>query len=113
MARLAAAVGAVDILVNNAGAIPQGGLLDVDDAAWRAAWDLKVFGFIGLTRAVCGRMRDAGGGVIVNVIGAAGETLPAGCLAGAAGNASLMAFTRALDRASRTPVPGLGAGKIR
>jgi len=98
--RLAVEAGPIDILVNNAGAIPQGGLLDVDDAAWRAAWDLKVFGFISLTRAVYARMKAADGGVIVNIIGAAGEWLPAGYLAGAAGNASLMAFTKALGRAS-------------
>lgn len=98
--RLANAAGDVDILVNNAGAIPLGGLLDVDDETWRAAWDLKVFGFISLTRAVYARMKAQGGGVIVNVIGVAGERLPAGYLAGAAGNASLMAFTGALGGAS-------------
>lgn len=35
-----------DILVNNAGSIPRGGVLDVDEATWRRAWDLKVFGTI-------------------------------------------------------------------
>src|ERR1700691_3198872 len=35
----------VDILVNNAGAIPGGTLSDVDEATWRAGWDLKVFGY--------------------------------------------------------------------
>jgi 3-oxoacyl-[acyl-carrier protein] reductase len=34
----------IDILVNNAGAIPGGALLDVSEATWRKAWDLKVFG---------------------------------------------------------------------
>src|SRR5262249_13032753 len=34
----------IDILVNNAGAIPGGKLADVDEATWRKAWDLKVFG---------------------------------------------------------------------
>jgi short-subunit dehydrogenase len=41
----------VDILVNNAGGIPGGSIEDVEDAAWRAGWDLKVFGYIDLTRA--------------------------------------------------------------
>jgi NAD(P)-dependent dehydrogenase (short-subunit alcohol dehydrogenase family) len=49
--RVAEAAGAIDILVNNAGAIPGGNLLAVDDAALRAGWNLKVFGFISLTRA--------------------------------------------------------------
>lgn len=95
--RVAAAAGAVDILVNNAGAIPPGGLLAVDDATLRAAWDLKVFGFISLCRALYPVLK-ARQGVVVNVIGAAGETFDPGYIAGVAGNAALMAFTRALGR---------------
>jgi NAD(P)-dependent dehydrogenase (short-subunit alcohol dehydrogenase family) len=38
--------------------------------------------------------------VIVNVIGAAGENPSAGYIAGSAGNASLMAFTKALGSSS-------------
>ena len=94
---MAAAVGAIDILVNNAGAIPPGNLLAVDDAALRAAWDLKVFGFISLCRAVYPTLQSRQG-VVVNVIGAAGETFDPGYIAGVAGNAALMAFTRALGR---------------
>ena len=46
---------------------------------------------------------EAGGwALIVNVIGAAGESFPAGYIAGAAGNASLMAFTRALGKGAPT-----------
>ncbi|MCK5362547.1 MAG: SDR family NAD(P)-dependent oxidoreductase, partial [Gammaproteobacteria bacterium] len=48
---LLAAVGTADILVNNAGAIPAGDLQNVDEARWREAWDLKVFGYINMTRA--------------------------------------------------------------
>lgn len=95
--RVAAAAGPVDILVNNAGAIPPGTLLTVDDATLRTAWDLKVFGFIGLTRALYPVLRERRG-VVVNVIGAAGETFDPGYIAGVAGNAALMAFSRALGR---------------
>jgi len=95
--RVAATVGAIDILVNNAGAIPPGNLLAVDDATLRAAWDLKVFGFISLCRALYPVLK-ARQGVVVNVIGAAGETFDPGYIAGVAGNAALMAFTRALGR---------------
>jgi NAD(P)-dependent dehydrogenase (short-subunit alcohol dehydrogenase family) len=98
--RVAGAAGPVDILVNNAGAIPPGGLLDVDNATWRRAWDLKVFGFISLCRAIYPAMAAKRAGVIVNVIGAAGEKLNPGYIAGSAGNAGLMAFTKALGRAS-------------
>jgi NAD(P)-dependent dehydrogenase (short-subunit alcohol dehydrogenase family) len=48
----------VDILVNNAGAIPGGSLDDVDEAAWRAGWDLKVYGYVGLTRLYLRMMRE-------------------------------------------------------
>ena len=86
----------VDILVNNAGANPPGTLASIDDASWRAAWDLKVFGFINLARGVHAGMAARGRGVIVNVIGAAGERLNADYIVGSTGNAGLMAFTRAL-----------------
>lgn len=91
---LVEAVPAVDVLVNNAGAIPPGDLETVDEARWREAWDLKVFGYINLTRAYYARMRERGGGVIVNVVGVAGEKPDPGYIAGTAGNAALMAFSR-------------------
>lgn len=94
--RLAEAAGPIDILVNNAGAIPPGTVHAVSNETWRRAWDLKVFGFISLCRAIYPVLVARGGGVIVNVIGAAGEKFPPGYIAGAAGNAALMAFTRAL-----------------
>ncbi len=103
--RLADEAGEIDILVNNAGAIPPGDLLKVDNETWRRAWDLKVFGFISCCRAVYPRMAARRSGVIINVIGAAGEKFPSAYIAGAAGNASLMAFTRALGR--QAPADGL------
>ncbi len=103
--RVAAEAGEIDILVNNAGAIPPGTLGAVDNDTWRRAWDLKVFGFISLCRAVYPAMAARRSGVIVNIIGAAGEKFPPGYIAGAAGNAALMAFTRALGRAA--PKDGL------
>ena len=90
--------GEIDVLVNNAGAIPPGTLTAIDDEAWRKAWDLKVFGYISLSRAVYPMMVTRKQGVIVNVIGAAGQWLPPGYIAGATGNAALMAFTKALAR---------------
>ncbi len=52
MEQLAAAVGDIDILVNNAGDIPAGSLEILDDAAWRRGFDLKVFGYITLSRLI-------------------------------------------------------------
>jgi hypothetical protein len=103
--KVAAEAGDLDILVNNAGAIPPGDVLSVDDATWRAAWDLKVFGYISFCRVIYGQMKSRKAGVIVNVIGAAGESFPTAYIAGAAVNASLMAFTRALGKGA--PADGL------
>lgn len=90
----------IDILVNNAGAIPPGNLDDVEEPTWRAAWDLKVFGYVNMTRAAYANMRTQGHGVIVNVIGAAGAKPNPGYVAGSVGNASLMAFTQAMGSVS-------------
>jgi NAD(P)-dependent dehydrogenase (short-subunit alcohol dehydrogenase family) len=90
----------IDILVNNAGAIPSGFINDIDADEWRAAWDLKVFGYIDMCRAAYANMKDRGGGVIVNIIGAGGEKPTPGYVAGGAGNAALMALTRAMGATS-------------
>ncbi|MBL8553596.1 MAG: SDR family oxidoreductase [Phenylobacterium sp.] len=86
----------IDVLVNNAGDIPGGTLDAVDEEKWRHAWELKVFGYINLTRAIYAHMKARGSGVIINDIGAAGERMDAGYIAGSTGNAALYAFTRAL-----------------
>ena len=98
--KLARECGDVDFLINNAGAIPQGTIDALDDVTWKRAWDLKVFGFIDITREIYAQMRKRKSGVIVNVIGAAGERPVASYIAGSMGNAALMAFTRALGAES-------------
>ncbi|GAA4341071.1 SDR family oxidoreductase [Pigmentiphaga soli] len=95
-AGLAAACGPVDILINNAGAIPQAPIEEMDDAQWRAAWELKVFGYINLTRAVYTGMKARKSGVVLNIIGIAGERPLPSYLAGSMANAALMAMTRGL-----------------
>ena len=98
--KLAGACRSVDILVNNAGAIPQGTVTGLDEKTWRDAWDLKVFGFINLIRDIYANMCERRSGVIVNVIGVAGERPVANYMAGSMGNAALMALTRALGAES-------------
>ncbi len=115
IARLAADASDIDILVNNAGDIPGGSLESIDEAAWRHAWELKVFGFINLTRLVYARMKAQGHGVIINDIGAAGEKFDANYICGSAGNAALMAFTRALggkSLADNIRVVGINPGPV-
>lgn len=113
--RIAAFAGDADILVNNAGAIPGGNLWDVDDAAWRAGWDLKVFGYINMTRVFYRLMAAHGGGVILNNIGNGGENFDFDYIAGTTGNAALMAFTRAMGGKSlrdNIRVVGINPGPV-
>jgi hypothetical protein len=98
---LAEACADVDILVNNAGDIPGGTLESLGDAAWRHAWELKVFAYINLTRELFARMRLRGSGVIVNVIGMGGEYPSFEYICGSTANAGLAAFTKALGKGSR------------
>lgn len=103
--RLAAQHPDIDILVNNAGAIPGGNLQEIDEARWRSAWDLKVFGYINMCRRFYSEMKMRGRGVIINILGMAGEKMDATYIAGSTGNAGLMAFTKALGGAA--PADGL------
>lgn len=115
IATLVTQAGDVDILVNNAGVTPSGELLEIDEARWRAGWELKVFGYINLTREIYGRMRKRKSGVIVNVIGVAGERTRQNYIAGTTGNAALMAFTKTLGGDSMDfgiRVVGVNPGQI-
>mgnify|MGYP001550623273 CR=1 FL=1 len=71
LARLGDAAADIDILVNNAGDIPGGPIDKVVEETWRHAWELKVFGYINLTRMVYAQMKSRGGGGRLNDIGAA------------------------------------------
>ena len=95
--KLATDCSEVDILVNNAGDIPGGTLEALDDAKWRHAWELKVFGFINLTRELYPQLKKRKG-VIVNVIGMAAEHGTFEYICGATANAGLANFTKALGR---------------
>jgi len=115
VAALAEAAADIDVLVNNAGDVPGGSLERIDEATWRHAWELKVFGYINLTRLIYAQMKARGGGVIINDIGAAGERFDFNYIAGSAGNAALMAFTRALGGASagdNIRVVGINPGPV-
>lgn len=103
--RVLAAAGEVDILVNNAGAIPGGSLDAIDDERWRASWELKLFGYVNLTRGVLARMQTRRTGVIANIIGMAGAAPRAEYVAGSTANAALMAFTQAVG--GRSPEHGV------
>src|SRR4051812_2776176 len=95
--KLATDCAEVDILVNNAGDIPGGTIETLDEAKWRHAWELKVFGFINLTRELYPQLKKRKG-VIVNVIGMAAEHGTFEYICGATANAGLANFTKALGR---------------
>ena len=100
MVKLARACGDVDILINNAGDIPGGPIEALEDADWRRGFDLKVFGYINLTRQVYPRMKARGTGVIINDIGNSGENWDYNYVAGSTGNAAVMSFTKAVGGVS-------------
>lgn len=90
----------VDILVNNAGAIPRGDIEQTPITAWREAWELKVFGFINLSRLMFLAMKKRQQGVIANIVGMAGDRLQGRYIVGSTGNAALIAFTRTMGSMS-------------
>ena len=94
--KLAKKCSEIDILVNNAGAIPAGNIEAIDERRWREAWDLKVFGYINMTRQFYPLIKNNGGGVIMNVIGLAGVRVDRNYIAGSTGNASIIGFTNAM-----------------
>ncbi|MFM1880026.1 MAG: hypothetical protein RLZZ344_260 [Pseudomonadota bacterium] len=91
-----------DILINNAGAIPGGSIHDISEEAWRSAWELKLFGYINLTRRYLAAMEARGHGVICNIIGMAGVAPRYEYICGSVANAALIALTQ-----------GIGAGSVR
>ena len=97
--------GNCDILINNAGANPRGEIDAVGEEAWRQSWELKVFGYIAMTRGFFTEMKKRRNGVIVNVIGVSGERMDAGYILGSAGNIALMGLTKALG--GRSPDHGI------
>lgn len=90
----------VDILVNNAGAVAAGSLEAIDDKLWREGWEVKVFGYINLMRAMYVHMKSRGRGVIVNVCGTAGNQPAADHLPATTGNSALITLTRSVGGAS-------------
>jgi NAD(P)-dependent dehydrogenase (short-subunit alcohol dehydrogenase family) len=90
----------VDILINNAGNTPRGTLLTLEEEDWRPGWELKIFGYINLSREVYRYMVKRKSGVILNVIGIGAQRLEYAYVAGSMGNASLVAFTQTVGSVS-------------
>ncbi len=90
-------VGVPDFLVNCAGGEPMGDLDSFEEARWREAIEVKVWGYVKLSKWAIDLMRSAGKrGSIVNVTGSGGSLPQPWYPSGALVNAGLMAFTRSV-----------------
>ena len=73
VAETARTLGPVQCLVNNVGEAYQSTFEELSDAQWDDMWQLNVMSYVRCIRAVLPAMRDAAGGVIVNVSSTAGK----------------------------------------
>jgi 3-oxoacyl-[acyl-carrier protein] reductase len=85
-----------DILVNNAGAVPTGDIFDIDEKRWREAWELKLYGYVNLSRAMYAHMRGRPPKVIVNVMGMGAERPQWRYVCGNAANVALNGITKSM-----------------
>ena len=67
VARAVEHFGRVDILVNNAGQAAAGSVAEVNPEYFRRILDLNIFGVVYAIQAVVPHMRQAGGGLIINI----------------------------------------------
>ena len=90
--------GRLDILVNNAGTSAARGFDTVDDAAWQADLELKLFAAIRCVRLCVPPMRRAGGGRIINILNTGSKTPGAKSMPTSVSRAAGLALTKALSK---------------
>ena len=90
--------GRLDILVNNAGTSDARGFETVDDAAWQADLELKLFAAIRCARLSVPHMRRAGGGRIVNILNTGAKAPAPRSLPTSVSRAAGLALTKALSK---------------
>jgi len=89
--------GGVDILVNNAATSPHfGPLLDASEAQWDKTFEVNVKGYVHTIRACVPRMRERGGGRIINVASVAGRVPHSGLGVYGVTKAAVLMLTRTL-----------------
>jgi 3-oxoacyl-[acyl-carrier protein] reductase len=108
--------GRIDILVNNAGTSARGKFLEIEDAAWSADLELKVFGAIRCTRLAVPYMKKQGGGRIINITISSAKQPGAESYPTSVSRAAGLALTKALSKeyaASNILVNTVCIGKIK
>lgn len=88
--------GGLDVVVNNAGVSASGNVEATTDATWRLVVDTNLSGPFHMIRAAIPRLREAGGGWIVNIASLAGAHPFAGGGAYCASKAALIALTESV-----------------
>jgi 3-oxoacyl-[acyl-carrier protein] reductase len=98
----AAAFGGLDVVVNNAGVGIYGDLETVSDEDWRTVMETNVTGPFQVMRAAIPRLREAGGGWIINIASLAGANPFAGGGAYCASKAAVIALTESATQELRS-----------
>jgi 3-oxoacyl-[acyl-carrier protein] reductase len=89
--------GSIDVLVNNAGGARMGALAQLDEEAWKQAFDLNFFSAVRLSRLCAAEMEKRGGGAIINISSIYGREA-GGPLSYNTSKAALISFTKMLAR---------------
>jgi NAD(P)-dependent dehydrogenase (short-subunit alcohol dehydrogenase family) len=96
LATLVARFGALDVVVNSAGVCPALSLAETTPEAWQEVIDINLSGTFFVARDAGLRMRESGGGAIVNVASEMASMGAAGYVAYCASKAAVTGLTRAL-----------------
>lgn len=88
--------GRIDVVVNNAGVTSTSPAIDIDPAEFGGVLDTNVKGVFHVAQAAARRMRDGGGGAIVNVASILGFRVAGNVSAYTASKAAAVQLTKAL-----------------
>ncbi|HFI0315660.1 hypothetical protein BI362_05625 [Streptococcus parauberis] len=87
----------IELLINSAGGGPLGGIQEISDINWIENINLKLLGYIRVSREVIPLMKNANNGRIINVVGTFGKQPSPFFIVGSVINAALLSFTKALS----------------